>query len=149
MTNTVLVPVKNHPPWSRAVAEAVTDVEDDGTEAVVLHVFDDAEEASTRANLDDPGELSLDDLSARKNGVAAAVDVLTDGGLDAAPAGARVEDSLSCTILDVGEEVEADRVYLYGRRRNPTGKAVFGSVVQTVILEASVPVTIVPPARGT
>lgn len=149
MTDTVLVPVKNHPPWSRTVAEAVTDVEDDGTEAVVLHVFDESEEASTRANLDDSDELSLDDLSARKNGVAAAVDVLADGGVDATPAGDRVEDSLSRTILDVGNQVDADRMYLYGRRRNPTGKAVFGSVVQKVILESSVPVTIVPPERGT
>jgi nucleotide-binding universal stress UspA family protein len=149
MTDTVLLPVKNHPPWSRAVAEAVTDIEDDGAEAVVLHVFDESEEASTRANLDDPGELSLDDLSARKNGVAAAVDVLTDGGVDASPAGAQVGDSLFRTILDVRSQVDADRLYLYGRRRNPTGKAVFGSVVQKVILEASVPVTIVPQAGGT
>lgn len=149
MTDTVLVPVKNHPPWSRTVAEAVTDVEDDGTEAVVLHVFDESEEASTRANLDDPGELSLDDLAGRKNGVVAAVDVLTDRGMDATPAGARVDDSMSGTILDVSEDHDVDRLYLYARRRNPTGKAVFGSVVQEVILDASVPVTVVPSARGT
>ena len=42
MTKTVLVPVKNYPPWSRTVADVVTDVEDDGTEAVVLHVFDES-----------------------------------------------------------------------------------------------------------
>jgi len=149
MTETVLVPVKNYPPWSRTVADVVTDVEDDGTEAVVLHVFYESEESSTRANLDDPGELSLDDLSARKNGVTAAVDVLTDGGMDATPAGARVDDSVSRTIVDVSEQYDVDRVYLYGRRRNPTGKAVFGSVVQEVILDASVPVTVVPSARDT
>lgn len=149
MTETVLLPVKNHPPWSRAVAETVTNVEGDDIEALVLHAFEEPEEASTRANLNDPGELSLDDLSARKNGVTAAVDTLEDAGIEATPVGARVEESVSRTILDVRDRVAADRLYLYGRRRNPTGKAVFGSVVQEVILETSVPVTIVPPPTGT
>lgn len=148
MTDTVLLPAKRHVPWSKAVADAVTDVEDEGTEALVLHVFDAAEEASTRENLDDSGDLSLDDLASRKSGVVAAVDVLTDAGVDATPKGARESDSKARNILDVGIDADADRLYLYGRRRSPTGKAVFGSVVQEIVLDAHVPVTIVPPTRG-
>jgi len=40
MSTTVLLPVKNHAQWARRVAEVVADVEDEDTEAVVLHVFD-------------------------------------------------------------------------------------------------------------
>lgn len=149
MSDTVLLAVKNHAPWSRAVANAVTDVEDDGTEALVVHVFDGDEEASTRSNLDDPGALSLDDLASRKTGVSAAVEVLTDGGIDATAVGARDDDSVARTVLDVGTDADVDRVYLYGRRRSPTGKVVFGSVVQQVVLEADVPVTVVPPTAST
>ncbi|WP_135823706.1 universal stress protein [Halorussus ruber] len=147
MESTVLLPVKNHAPWARDVAEIVTDVEDEGTEAVVLHVFDREEVESTRENLDAEGA-SMDDLASRKAGVGAATEVLTDGGLDVTPHGVREDDRTADAILDAAESVDADRLYLYGRKRSPAGKAVFGSVVQRVVLNASVPVTVVP-ARAT
>ncbi|WP_458188422.1 universal stress protein [Haladaptatus sp. NG-WS-4] len=143
MGTTVLLAVKNHAPWARDVAEVVTNVEDEDTEAVVLHVFDDGEVASTRANLDDDA-LSVNDLASRKVGVDAATGVLIDGGLDATPRGVREDDRTADAILDVAESEDADRLYLYGRKRSPAGKAVFGSTVQRVVLNASVPVTIVP-----
>ncbi|RBI60498.1 universal stress protein [halophilic archaeon] len=145
MSSTVLLPVKNHAPWARKVAETVREVEDEDAEAVVLHVFDEAEVASTRANLDDSDGLSVDDLASRKSGVGAAVDVVTDGGLDATSRGIRRDDRTADAILDVAESADADRVYLYGRKRSPAGKAVFGSTVQRVVLNARIPVTIVPP----
>ncbi|WP_458210792.1 universal stress protein [Haladaptatus sp. NG-SE-30] len=144
MGSTVLLPVKNHAPWARDVAEVVTNVEDKDTDAVVLHVFDDDEVASTRSNLDDDDVLSVDELASRKNGVGAAVDLLDDEGFDARPRGVREDDRTADAILDAAESVDADRVYLYGRKRSPAGKAVFGSTVQRVVLDASVPVTIVP-----
>lgn len=145
MSSTVLLPVKNHAPWARDVADVVADVEGEDTEAVVLHVFDEGEVTSTRDNLD--GEsLSTNALAARKAGVGAAVDVLTDGGVDATPRGVRKGDRAADAILDVARSVDADRVYLYGRKRSPAGKAVFGSTVQRVVLNATVPVTIVPAA---
>ncbi|WP_137285546.1 universal stress protein [Halorussus salinisoli] len=144
MNSTVLLPVKNHARWAKQVAEVVTNVEDEDTEAVVLHVFDEDEVESTRANLDTGDTLSVNDLASRKTGVHAAVDVLTDGGLDPTPRGVREDDRTADAILDVAESVDADRVYLYGRKRSPAGKAVFGSIVQRIVLNASVPVTIVP-----
>lgn len=143
MNDTVLVPVRNHAQWARAVADVVTDVEDADTEAVVLHVFDDDEVASTRSNLDD-GSLGMDDLASRKTGVSAAIDVLSDAGFDARPNGVHEDGRTADAILDVVDSADADRVYLYGRNRSPAGKAVFGSTPQRVILNSDVPVTIVP-----
>jgi nucleotide-binding universal stress UspA family protein len=144
MGSTVLLPVRNNARWARNVAEVVAEFEDDGTETVILHVFDDDEVVSTRANLDDGDALSVDDLAARKSGVGAAAEVLTDGGLDPTPRGVREDDRTADAILDATESADADRVYLYARKRSPAGKAVFGSTVQRVVLNARVPVTVVP-----
>ncbi|WP_129113846.1 universal stress protein [Halegenticoccus tardaugens] len=47
-------------------------------------------------------------------------------------------------IRSYAEEVTARYIVVGGRRRTPTGKALFGSVTQRVILTASVPVLNVP-----
>jgi nucleotide-binding universal stress UspA family protein len=45
-------------------------------------------------------------------------------------------------ILDAAEEADADLVVVAGRKRSPTGKALFGSVTQSVILNADRPVMV-------
>jgi nucleotide-binding universal stress UspA family protein len=49
-------------------------------------------------------------------------------------------------IIDAADEADADLIVIGGRKRSPAGKALFGSVTQTVILNAgrSVMVTGVP-----
>lgn len=47
------------------------------------------------------------------------------------------------TISDLAGEVGADRVIVGGRKRSPTGKAVFGSTAQEILLSAPCPVTFV------
>lgn len=39
-------------------------------------------------------------------------------------------------ILEKAEEIDADMISLAGRQRSPTGKALFGSVTQNVILKS-------------
>ncbi|WP_433631086.1 universal stress protein [Halomicrococcus sp. NG-SE-24] len=43
-------------------------------------------------------------------------------------------------ILDKAAEIDADVLSLAGRKRSPTGKALFGSVTQDVILKSNRPV---------
>jgi len=46
-------------------------------------------------------------------------------------------------IIDLADEFDADQIVMGSRKRSPTGKAVFGSVSQQVLLEADDPVTVV------
>lgn len=142
---TVLLPVTNHGRWTRAVADVATDVEDETTDAVVLYTFTDEDVASTRDNLDiDAEDPDLDALAARKSGVKQALDVLVDGGIDGEVRGERVDEETGEGILRVAEDVDADRIYVYSRKRSPTGKAVFGSPIQRVLLNSDVPVVVTP-----
>ena len=45
-------------------------------------------------------------------------------------------------ILDTAAEVDADVICVGGRKRSPAGKALFGSVAQSVILQADQPVLV-------
>jgi nucleotide-binding universal stress UspA family protein len=47
-------------------------------------------------------------------------------------------------LLAAAEEVDANAICVSGRKRRPTGKAVFGSVTQDVILGSDRPVFAVP-----
>lgn len=46
------------------------------------------------------------------------------------------------TILEVSDESDADAIVISGRRRSPTGKVLFGSVVQSVLLSSDIPVIV-------
>ena len=47
-------------------------------------------------------------------------------------------------LLSAAEAIDADAICVSGRKRSPTGKAVFGSVTQDVILGSDRPVIAVP-----
>ena len=145
--DTVLVPVASHPGWARDVAAEASEIESNGNgEAVLVHLFDPDEVESTRSNLDMPvdGEITLDELAARKAGVSAAVDEFEEAKIDTRVRGVRAEQDRGRAILAAAKREGADRIYLYGRKRSPAGKAVFGSAVQRVLLNASCPVVVVP-----
>lgn len=46
-------------------------------------------------------------------------------------------------ILDWADKLDADQIVLAGRKRTPTGKVLFGSVTQSVILGTERPVLVV------
>lgn len=64
-----------------------------------------------------------------------ASEVLAGSDVPYDPVGEVVEDGDQAeTILGVASEQNCDHVFLYGRRRSPTGKAIFGDRTQAVIL---------------
>ncbi|WP_227379367.1 universal stress protein [Haladaptatus halobius] len=52
------------------------------------------------------------------------------------------DKNLADEVLRVAQERGCDHVYIVGRQRSPTGKAVFGDTAQRVILNFDGPVTI-------
>jgi nucleotide-binding universal stress UspA family protein len=54
-------------------------------------------------------------------------------------------ENVAQKILQLADEVEAEVLVIGARRRSPVGKFLLGSVTQTLILEANVPVVVVKP----
>lgn len=53
------------------------------------------------------------------------------------------EDERDDAILSTADRLGCDHVFLVGRKRSPTGKAIFGNVAQRVLLNFDGPVTVV------
>ena len=97
-------------------------------EAILLHSF-----------VDNPAGASITQLAA----VRRASDRLDDAGIEYT----YVETSGDpvAEILEAAEAHDVDVICLSGRKRTPTGKAVFGSVTQGVMLDSERPVVTVQP----
>ncbi|WP_123534322.1 universal stress protein [Halosimplex salinum] len=124
------------------VVTAVSDVAGPADATVVLgHVFSPTrfEEMGDRLGFGD--DAVPDAVAARQATVMEFRDRFTEAGLDVRIRG-QVGD-VGKGIVALVEETDADLVFVGGRRRRPSGKAVFGSVAQTVLLEAPCPVTFV------
>ena len=124
---TVVLAVDEEPEPARHAATAVGNLPGDHTDvnAFVLHCF-----------TDNPRGASATQVA----GVRAAVDELQDAELTTEiveASGAPAE-----AIQRQAEELAADLIVVGGRKRSPTGKALFGSVSQSVILQSDRPVMI-------
>lgn len=115
-------------------------------ELVLLHVTDEEEFAERSAALasvpDFDTSYTVENArdGAREYAKDVARDVLDDLDVEYEAVGALGEEAEE--ILDVAEDRDCDHVFLTGRRRSPTGKALFGDVAQTVILNFEGAVTI-------
>ena len=102
-----------------AIAEAITEVPMDTSQVRVtlLHDFEE-----------NPEGASVDQVAS----VRRAREVLEDAGVEVA-----LEESSgepADAILRLADEQDADMIVVAGRKRTPTGKVLFGSVTQSVIL---------------
>lgn len=90
----------------------------DEVELVVYHVFRAGDDDTRAEKLKSVGEV---------------VDRLESAGFSVTVT--QSSGDATRNILDKAEEIDADVISLAGRKRSPTGKALFGSVTQDVILK--------------
>ncbi len=127
------------------IAEAAVEVaKPAGATVHLAHVFTDEEYQEVLDQLEfntELSEVSPDDTAKRHATIRSLADVLNDHGINYEIRGA--VGAHGETIVDLATETDADRVIVGGRKRSPTGKAVFGSVAQHVMLNSPCPVTFV------
>lgn len=146
--NTILLAVgpsdKNR---AKALAEAVVEVgKPSGSDVVIAHVFTESEFSQTADRLGFGETADPNKVAKRHQTVRTMTKLFDDAGLNYSVRGAVGEHAEE--IIDLAQEVEADRVVVGGRKRSPTGKAVFGSTAQAVMLDAPCPVTFVRGENG-
>lgn len=114
-----------------------------GATVVLGHVFteSDYEDTLDRLEFDDNVEVTPDAVAGRTLAVRELRDRFDAAGITVEHRG-RVGDP-AAGIVAFTEAVDADMLVVGGRRRSPTGKAVFGSTAQQVLLDAPCPVTFV------
>lgn len=131
----VLVPVDMNEDRARAQARFVADLPaaDESVQATLLFVFDGTDEEM-------PDELKQFKSADRIASVRRSREVLEDAGVDVTLLDESGDPAKAITA--VADTVEPDLVVLGGRKRSPVGKAIFGSVAQSVILNSDHPVAV-------
>jgi len=114
-----------------------------GASIVIAHVFtpEEYEEATERLDFADAADADVDQVAQRLSIVREVAKGLEAADIDYHITGRIGEHG--ARIVDIATEEGADHVIVGGRRRSPTGKAVFGSTAQHVLLESPAPVTFV------
>lgn len=123
---------------------AVRDIAGPAGATVVLgHAFTESELAETAADLGFEARAGADPdrVTRRLSSVRELGNALSDAGIEVAYRGQVGEHGPA--IVELADEVDADLLFVGGRKRSPTGKAVFGSTAQEVMLNAPCPVTFV------
>ncbi|WP_136687703.1 universal stress protein [Halorhabdus amylolytica] len=126
------------------LAEAVVEIAGpSGASVVLAHVFtpDQFDQAAQRLGFGGGSEASPEEVANRHDTIRTIGDILDEAGVEYTIRG-RVGDHAT-EIIDLSRTLDVDRVVVGGRKRSPSGKAVFGSVAQDIMLEAPCPVTFV------
>jgi nucleotide-binding universal stress UspA family protein len=128
----------------RLIEEAIDEAAPAGATVVLAHVFSEEEYAENRDRLefDRDSEVTPDVVARRHTVLREIAKRLDEAGVDYEVRG-EVSEERGKAIVKIAESVGADRVLVGGRKRSPTGKAVFGSTAQEVLLSAPCPVTFV------
>lgn len=106
-------------------------------ETVADHPATDADTHATLLHVDSGSESTeVEELPA----ITLAKDRLEDADIAVDVVG--IEGDPTTAILETAEGIGADRICVAGRKRTPTGKALFGSVTQGVILSTTRPVLV-------
>lgn len=131
------------------LAETVVDIAGPADAAVTLtHVFtaEEFETVSDQLEYDPDSAIDPDEVASRHATTRALGDELSAAGVTHAVRGSVGPHGQS--IVEIARDVGADLIVVGGRKRSPTGKAVFGSTAQEVMLNAPCPVTFVREQEG-
>ncbi|MFC4449726.1 universal stress protein [Halorussus aquaticus] len=123
----VVIAVDEESDRARRQARAVADLPSaaDEVRATLLHVF-----------TENPGGASATQVGS----VRRAEEILDEAGVEVEIAERSGEPA--ATVLDFAQNEDADCICVGGRSRSPAGKAIFGSVSQSVILQSDRPVIV-------
>jgi nucleotide-binding universal stress UspA family protein len=124
-----------------AIEDLTESIEPD-PEITLLHVFGEAElqELGEQLDFDAPADATPTAVARRHSATRELGDLLEAAGIDYTVRG-EVDDDTAAGVVGVADEMGADRILVGGRKRTPTGKVVFGSISQQVLLMANCPVT--------
>lgn len=126
------------------LAETAKDIAGPNDATVVLaHVFEKESYERTKAQLKigPEAEVTPDDVATRYTTIRSVAASLDAAGVEHEAVG-RIGRNDS-TLVELIDELDPDLVLVGGRTRSPTGKALFGSTAQEVMLASSAPVTFV------
>jgi len=128
----VVIGVDDNEERAMACAQAVADLPGDIAEkrVTVIHSF-----------TDNPSGASASQLASVRD----VTDFLEERGIEVEVAESSGDPADQ--LLEVAQEADANLIVVAGRKRSPTGKALFGSVTQSVILNAERPVMVAGEAR--
>lgn len=122
---------------SNRLVNAVTDLPVDQSQLTVtiLNVFEDIDSVGEEGTVRSSQFYSESDYP---DSVKNAAKALTEAGFDVRKR--REHGDPADIIVEVAEKIDANSIGVCGRKRSPTGKVIFGSVAQSVMLSANRPV---------
>jgi nucleotide-binding universal stress UspA family protein len=122
----VLVAVDQNEARARGCAQAVVELPGtDETQVTIVHSFTDNPEGASASQVESV-RIARDHLEA------AGIDVEID----------EISGDPEEVLPRVAAEIDADLLVLAGRKRSPAGKALFGSVTQSLILNSDRPILV-------
>ncbi|WP_181684738.1 universal stress protein [Halorhabdus salina] len=126
------------------LAETVVEVAGPSDATVdLVHVFTPSEfdDVIDRLDFDEHTAPDPSEVARRHGTIKDLTGVLDSAGIEYDIRGRKGDHATE--IVDHAAEIGADRIVVGGSKRSPSGKAVFGSVAQDIMLDASCPVTFV------
>lgn len=134
MSYRILMPVDLNEARSLTQARAIAELPaaPDDLSVTILFVFE--------PDTDIPDEWDQLEAVDRLRSIRRVSEYFDDEGIDATvreDSGDAVED-----ILSVADEIDANLIVMGGRKQSPAGKVLFGSITQSVLLQADRPVTV-------